>query len=116
MNFFKRIIQKPPVAFPLVALFHIGLLLYMVYNNVSDPVNGMIWVQPAILLIYTICWLWVCDMKKMAVLAYMGITTVNLVARMVVTDEMMRVYFLDALFPADIIFTIITALYYKKLD
>ena len=61
-NFIIRILKKPPVIFPWVALFHIGILLFSVYLFSSEPIDA--WVQPLWMLAYTVCWLFVCDMKR----------------------------------------------------
>jgi glycerol-3-phosphate acyltransferase PlsY len=114
--FIKRIWQKPPIAFPLIGLFHVGILGYILYDNISDPIGGLIWMQPISMLVYTVLWLLICDLKKWAALGYMGVTTANLIARMLITDHMVEVYFLNVLFPADVIFTIITLIYYKKFE
>ena len=114
--FYKRIWQKPPIAFPLIALGHLVYLFYLVIDSVVDPVGGMMLAQPAIMLVYTIAWLLVCDMKKWAAITYMAVTTVNLWIRFILDDEMSRVYFTDVLFPADIVFAIIAMLFYKKMD
>lgn len=115
MNFFKRIIKKPPVAFPLVALFHIGLLGYMLFKDITVP-EDMLWAQTLSVALFTICWLFVCDMKKWAALTYMGLATTNLIARMIVTDPMIEVYYLNALFPVDVLLTMIIVLYFKKFE
>ncbi len=114
--FYKRIWQKPPIAFPLIGLAHVVYLVYLVYDAIAEPVGGMILAQPLIMLLYTASWLFVCDMKKWAAITYMALTTVNLWMRFMLDDEMSRVYFTDVLFPADIVFTIISMLYFKKFD
>lgn len=114
--FYKRIWQKPPVAFPWIAVGHIAFLLYLVYDAKVDPIGGLILVQPLYMLLYTIAWLFVCDMKKWAGYTYVGLTTLNLVLRMALTSEMDKVYFTDVIFPADILFTFFVLFYYKKLD
>lgn len=112
--FYKRIWQKPPVAFPIILVFHIGLLAYMVYDAIADPIGGLLLFQPLSMLLFTVAWLFICDLKRWAAFTYMGLTTINLWMRFVITDEINRVYFTDVLFPADIVFTFIILLYFKK--
>ena len=116
MNYFKRIWLTPPIAFPLILLFHVGLLGYFVYDNIVDPVGVKLWITPAWMLLYTLCWAFVCDLKKWAALAYMGVTTINLIARMLITDGAIESDYLSDLFPADVIFTIIAMVYYKRFE
>lgn len=115
-SFFKRMWQKPPVAFPLIALFHVGLLLYMVYDTIAEPVYGGVMAQPAIMLLYTIAWLFVCDMKKWAALTYIALTTLNLLLRFLVTDMSILNSYTDTLFPADVLFTFFVMFYYKRFE
>lgn len=114
--FYKRIWQKPPIAFPWIAIGHVAYLLYLVYDAIADPIGGLLLVQPLYMLAYTIAWLFVCDMKKWAGYAYVGLTTLNLVLRMTLVNEMDKVYFTDVIFPVDILFTFFVLFYYKKLD
>jgi hypothetical protein len=115
MQFLKRIIKKPPVLFPLVALFHIGFLLYSIYDYSSEPM-GKIWVQPLWLLCFTASWLFVCDMKKWAAVAYIVLTALNLVLRFVLKSPMDIVYFTDALFPADVLFSFFIFFYLRQFE
>ena len=115
MQFINRIIKKPPVLFPLVALFHTGLLLYGVYEYSSEPL-GKIWVQPLWLLAYAIRWLFICDMKKWAAYAYISLTALNLILRFVLKTPMDIVYYTDALFPADILFTFFVFFYFRRFE
>ncbi|MCB0697132.1 MAG: hypothetical protein KDC07_07190 [Chitinophagaceae bacterium] len=114
--FYKRMWQKPPVVFPWIAIFHVGFLLYLLYDNIVDPVGGLILVQPLIMLLYTISWLFVCDMKKWAAITYIGLTTLNLALRFVLTDQMDKVYFTDTIFPADALFTFFIMFYFRKFE
>ncbi|MCD6062244.1 MAG: hypothetical protein K0R82_155 [Flavipsychrobacter sp.] len=102
--------------FPLVALFHIGLLLYSIYDYSSEPFGSAIWVQPLWLLAYAISWLFICDMKKLAAYSYIGLTALNLILRFVLKSPTDLAYFTDALFPADILFTFFVLYYFKSFE
>ncbi len=114
--FYKRMWQKPPVVFPWIALFHAGFLLYLLYDSIADPVGGLILFQPLIMLLYTVAWLFVCDMKRWAAISYIAITTLNLLLRFALTDTMDKVYFTDTIFPADVLFTFFVMFYFKKFE
>lgn len=114
--FYKRIWQKPPILFPLVALFHVALLLYMVYDTIADPVGGWILMQPVIMLLYTVFWLFACDMKKWAAIGYILLTTANLALRFVLKDPSALNNFTDTLFPADALFTFFLMFYFKRFE
>lgn len=108
--------QKPPILFPLVALFHIGLLIYYIADTLADPNGMLIWGQSVFMLLYTIFWLFCCDLRRWAALGYIAMTTLNLVLRFVLTDTMDLVYFTDTLFPVDILFTFFVMFYFKRFD
>lgn len=109
----QRLWQKPPVAFPAIGLIHVSALIYLVYDYITDPV---LIAQPISMLLYTVAWLFACDLRKWAVFVYMGLTTLNLWARFMIDDAMIRNNYTDVIFPADVIFTFILLLYYKKFD
>src|SRR5690242_18532794 len=81
-SFFKRIFKKPPILFPLVALFHIAMLLFSIWNYSTEPFLSIAWVQPLWMLLYSLSWLFVCDMKRWAAYVYIALTTLNLMLRM----------------------------------
>lgn len=114
--FYKRMWRKPPVIFPWIGLFHVGMLLYLVGNTITDPVYGWILMQPVLMLLYTIFWLYSCDLKKWAALSYMGLTTLNLLVRFLVTDKIFLNNFTDTIFPADMMFTFFVMYYFKKFE
>lgn len=114
--FYKRMWQKPPIVFPLVALFHVGVLLYLLYDAIADPVYGAVMMQPVLMLLYTVAWLFVCDMKKWAALVYIGLTTMNLLLRFTLVDPSMLNNYTDVLFPADVLFTFFVMFYFKRFQ
>jgi hypothetical protein len=116
MNFIQRFIKKPPVLFPLVALFHIGWLLYSIYDYSSEPLYSPLWTQILWLIGYSVSWLFICDMKRWAAYAYVGLTALNLILRFVLKSPMDLVYFADALFPADILFSFFVLFYFRQFE
>jgi hypothetical protein len=111
-NFLKRITSKPPILFPMVALFHVGLLLYNIYTFADEP----LWTQMFWLLSFTISWIFVCDMKQWAAMVYIGLTTLNLMLRFFLKSEISLSNYTDALFPADVLFTFFLMFYFKRFD
>lgn len=112
MSFVERFIKKPPVLFPLVALFHIGLLVFSIYNASTEPLSSLIWLQPLWMLAYTFAWLFVCDMKRWAAYAYIGVTTLSLLLHFLAKNEL---YHSD-LFLLDAIFAMIVMAYIKRFS
>lgn len=94
--------------FPLVALFHIVLLLFSVYNASSEPLGSLIWLQPLWMIAYTLVWVFVCGMKKWAALAYILLTVLNVLLHFFTHD-----LYVSSLFLMDVVFSMILMAYYK---
>ena len=77
--FFKDIISKPPALFPWVALFHVLMLVYSVFIFSDEPFPSLGWLQPLWLLGFTVCWLYVCDLRKWAAYGYILLTCANMI-------------------------------------
>lgn len=69
--------------------------------------------QPVSMLLYTIAWVFVCDMKRWAALVYIALTTTNLLLRFLMTDISLLNSLTDVLFPADVLFTFFVMYYFK---
>ena len=115
-SFIKRIWQKPPVLFPWVALFHVVMLCYSIWNFSSEPFPSIGWMQPFIMLLYTVSWIFACDLKRWAALVYIALTTLNLVLRFMLTSQHDLAVYTDVLFPIDILFTFFVMFYFKRFD
>lgn len=113
-SFFKRIWQRPPVLFPLVALFHVVVLVYYVWIFRSEPFPSKGWAVPGILLLYTISWLFVCDFKRWAAFAYIGLASASIALRFTLSDYNDVMLYADTMFPADLLFTFFIMFYYKR--
>jgi hypothetical protein len=107
-NFINRFIKQPPVMFPLVALFHMLMLAFSIYNASSEPLSSLIWLQPLWMVAYTIAWVFVCGMKKWAALAYILLTALNVLLYFVASD-----LYVSSLFLMDVVFSMILMAYYK---
>ena len=115
-SFIKRIWSKPPQLFPLAALFHIAMFLLSVYNYKGDPFPSAMWAQPLYLLLFTVSWIFICDLKLWAAYTYIALTTLNLILRFFLKDISDLDAYTDALFPADILFTFFVMFHFKKFD
>lgn len=102
--------------FPLVALFHLVMLGYSIWNYHTEPFPSVGWVQPLWMLCYAALWLFATGMKKWAAYAYIALVTLNLTLRLVLKSPIALNDFTDALFPMDIIFAMILMAYIKKLE
>lgn len=104
------------MVFPFIALFHIGMSLYLAYDYIADPVEGLANWRPVIMALYALFWLFACDLKRWAALSYLALTTINLVVRFAAADKPGMHYLLDVLFPFDILCTFFVMFYFKKFE
>jgi hypothetical protein len=77
-SFLKRILRKPPLVFPWILLFHLFILCYTIWSYSEFPFPSEAWIAPLWLLVYTLCWLFVCDLRKWAAIAYLLLTMINM--------------------------------------
>ncbi|MBA3829273.1 MAG: hypothetical protein H0X33_10080 [Taibaiella sp.] len=112
-TFFQDVTHKPPLLFPLVALFHIVLLVYVFYSNITEP---YLWVQIIWMLAYTISWIYVCDMRKWAALTYLSLTAINLILYFVLKTQSMRDIYISSMFILDVLFSFFVFFFYKRFE
>lgn len=98
--------------FPLVALFHIAMLVYSIYNASTEPLSSPIWLQPLWMLAYTIPWVFICSMKKWAAYTYIAVTTISLGVHFFVKNDIYN----SSLFMTDVILAMIVMAYIKKFN
>ena len=112
-TFFRDLIKKPPQLFPLVALFHIAMLIYVVWNDISEPYA---WIQILWMLGYTVFWLFICDMKKWAALGYLALTVIDLVLRFTLKSPDNLAIYVSDMFILDVLFSFFVLFYYRRFD
>ncbi|MEI8280159.1 MAG: hypothetical protein WCG87_10375 [Bacteroidota bacterium] len=114
--FVKRILTKPPFIFPWVALFHITMLLFSVWNFRTEPFPSSGWVQPLWMLVYTVSWIFCCDLKRWAGYTYIIITSLNILLHALLASHNSRELYTNAMFPMDILFTFFVMYFIKHFD
>ena len=112
---FRSLLARVPVAFPLVALFHLfwlgrGLWLYS-----SEPFPDPIWMQVLWLAGYAAAWIAATTGRKAGANAYITLIVVNLILRFVLKDPGDLSALTDALFPIDVLCGFLLLVFYKRL-
>lgn len=102
--------------FPLVALFHVVMLLYGIWQYSTEPFPSAIWMQVLWMLLFTIAWVFICDMKRWAALLYIGLTITNILLRFFLTSSVDISNYTDAFFPADILFSFFILFFYRRFE
>lgn len=136
VSFIKKFFTTAPVIFSLIALFHIGLLLYVCITWFDPGVSYWFWLRPVVMALYTWFWIGACYLKKRQATAYLILTIImvtfyyfgptggnNLDGQSIfkdVYDQLVLLHravadiLLDPL-PANILFSFIILLYYRRM-
>ena len=118
-SFFRDIVKKPPLVFPYMALFHVVMFLFTLWTYRTEPVFSVGWIQPLWMLLYTVFWLFVCDMRKWAAWGYLAITTFNLVLKFSLhskADVDLYVSTMSTAIYLDVLFSFFILFYYKRFE
>lgn len=114
-GFFKRIWTQPPVAFPWVGVFHLFALIHALWIFLGDGFHPETWLYPLGLLIYTVAWIFICDLRKWAAYLYIGFTCLTLLLRITVRPFSIWADLSNVLFPANLIFCVLILIFFKRL-
>jgi len=110
----RDIVRKPPALFPYVALFHLFLLVYITWLYHAEPFPSVSWLQPLWMLGYTICWLFVCDLRKWAAYGYLLLTAVNLSLQFFVHDPVQKDLLVSPLLLIDVAFCFFVLFFFRR--
>jgi len=112
--FFKRIYKQPPILFPLAALFLIAMTLIAAVTLYPTPLLQRDWLRPLAMLLYSLCWLFVCDMKKWAAAGFIVMTVICLALQYFAPADSAGRIFASGLFPLDMVLSFFVLLYFKR--
>ncbi len=76
--FVRDIIKKAPKPFPYIAIFHVLVGLLVLLINWGDPIE-IFFIDIVWIIAFTICWLYICDLRKWAAIGYILLTVANIV-------------------------------------
>ncbi len=76
--FLRDVIRKAPTPFPYIAGFHVLMFLVIFIYWWGLPISYY-YVEILWTLGFTVCWLYVCDLKRWAVYGYLGLTVANII-------------------------------------
>jgi len=115
-----RIFRRPPVIFPLLSLFLIGLTLFEAWNWLGDTsLPKVYWWRPVILLGYTVFWIGANFLKKWAAVAFIVLTIANISLQFFGADGLLRTALGDILFPQvplHLFLCILLLFYFRQMD
>jgi hypothetical protein len=119
-NFFQRLWTGLPVVFPLVALFHIAILIITLIGFAQSGTLSEVATAGTCLelLLYTALWVFVCLKNRWAATGYIVLTSLNLGLQYLTPSASARRSFSDAMepghLPVDALFCFFLLFYYKR--
>lgn len=111
----RDMVKKPPFIFPFIALFHILGLGWVIWTALSSPYTTELGLSVLWMLVYTIGWLAVCDLRKWGAWLYIAATVTNMVLYLVLKSDI-REQYMSNLFLADALFSFFILFFYKRLE
>ncbi len=115
-NFIRDIIRKPPVIFPWVALFHVVMLAYVTWLFSTEPMFSAGWLQPLWMLAYTVCWIFICDLRRWAAYGYILLTSVNLLLYVLCKDVVAREMYTSSFSLIDVGFCFFVLFFFRRFN
>lgn len=113
-TFIGDVIRKPPVIFPWVALFHVVMLGYVIWLFHTDPLFSPGWLQPLWLLGYTVCWIFICDLRRWGAYGYLLLTSANLLVYALSKDHLAREIYTSSLLLIDVGFCFFILFFFRR--
>lgn len=108
--------RKPPIAFPLVALFHAFLLVRAVYDFRNIPVPDPLWTQVIWHGCFLVAAVGMTLLRRWGAWSYLALTSINILLRFVLKNPNDISAFTDAVFPLDIVFCFLILFFYKRFS
>ena len=111
---FTDLVNKPPILFPLIGLFHIFLLLWTIYDDRSVSFPGIVWLEVLWLTGYTVFWLAACDFRKWGAVGYILMTLLDASLYLAIMNGKISRDYLSNMFLLDGLFSVFLVFYYKS--
>lgn len=111
--FISDIFRKPPVLLPLVALFHVLWFMVMLWSVITAYSAGTA-ENAGWMLLYTIFWIGVSDLRKWGAIGYILLTVVSILVWYVPYLDGKSSSHVSPMFLVDIVFSFFALVYYKK--
>jgi hypothetical protein len=112
----KNWLRQTPLAFLLIAVFHVCVAVYSLWLYHDFSFSFYDWQFPLLTCLYAVFWLFVSLMKKWAAYSYILLTCLGLLLHFLVLPYMKVTPVEIPLFPADIIFSGIILIYFKRFE
>jgi hypothetical protein len=115
-GFVVDIVTKPPILFPLVALFHILWLLWTIWSDRAVPFPDVAWLEVLWMVCYTVFWIGACDFKKWAAVGYILTMLLNASLYLAISNGKLSREYMSNMFLLDGLFAFFLVFYFKRFS
>lgn len=115
-SFLKRFFTKPPILFPLAALFHIFISITAIVTLYPIPLSQRDWLRPLSMLIFSALAVALCFMRKWVAITYALLSVACLAAYYYSPIDTPLHIFGESFFPFNLIVSFFVLLYFKKFQ
>lgn len=113
-TFFRRIIRRQPVLFPIAALFLLAMTLIAAITLYPTPLLQRDWLRPLAMLLFSLIWIFVCDFRKWAAMSFISLTMIALALQYFAAEDSPGKIFASGIFPLDMILSLFVLIYFKR--
>jgi len=110
------IVRKPPIAFPLIGLFHLLLLLWVFWSDRTEPFPNVVWLEAVWMIAYTTFWIAACDMRKWGALGYIVLTVFSMAIFFAARYNKIPQDYVNNMHFFDVLFSMLLLYYYKNFS
>lgn len=113
-SFLKKLISRPPILFPLAALFHILMTGMAIVSLSPTPLDQRDWLRPLAMLLFSFLSVALCLMRKWAAIAYTSLSMLCLAMLYFGGDDTPVRIFGSAFFPFSLILSLFILLLFRR--
>ncbi len=113
-SFIKRLFTKPPILFPLAALFHIIISTSAIITLYPTPLSQRDWLRPLGMMVFSILSIFLCTMRKWSAMAYVALSIVCLALLYFSKVDSPEFIIGNSFFPFNIILSFFILLLFKR--
>jgi hypothetical protein len=113
-TFFRRLIRRQPVLFPIAALFLAAMTIIAAATLYPTPLFQRDWLRPLAMLLFTVIWFFAADMRKWAAMSFISLTMVCLGLQYFCPADSPGKIFSSGIFPLDMILSFFVLIYFKR--
>lgn len=102
--------------FPMVAIFHVLWLGYLIWDDRHEPFPDVAWLQAAWMIGYTVFWIAACDLRKWGALGYILVTLIDTGVYFGAWNHKISAEYVSNIFLIDGLFSFFLLFYYKRFS